>query len=318
MRTRGIFSVCFVAIVVLFPGQAQHQLTARHDDTSATLPNGGRLPHWTNNRLAGCEPCQRNPVLTTIGDHGEQEFVALAIPAADYTTVRDVATGPDGSLAAVGWAMSGDSRMGSFIAWFSPDRSHQVVTRVWPYDPNAVVIGPDGTIWTVGAVMNDHYVPRDPNVLRRYSPSGQILASISIRGAKQSKTGLSKVSDPSALMASRDRIGWLTLACEYLEFSFDGVELGRYGCPEGYSDTYHFGGVGLSSANDLVIVAKQAAPLAPIELDRATSSWRPVLVLQDSSITGRILGFEGRTLLTSAGNGFRRYTFADRPSAGGQ
>jgi hypothetical protein len=320
MEIRGIFCVCSLALAALFPGlaQAQHQLVATHADISATLPNGGRLPHWTSKRLAGCDPCLRSPVLTTIGDHGEQEFVALDIPAADYADVRDVAAGPDGSLVAVGWAMSGDSRMGAFIAWVSPDRSHQVLTRVWPYNPYVVAIGSDTTIWTLGPVMTDHNVPRDPNVLRHYTPSGQILAATTIRDAKHSDGGLRMVSDASALMVSADRVGWLTMACEYFEFSFDGVELGRYGCPKGYSDIHELGGVGLSSADDLLVGAKEAAPLAPLALDRATNSWRPVPVLQDSGITGRILGFDGLTLMTSGVSGLRRYTLSGGPLAGGQ
>jgi hypothetical protein len=117
-------------------------------------------------------------------------------------------------------------------------------------------------------------------------------------------------------MASKDRLGWLTRACEYIEFSFDGVEVGRYGCPGGYSDFHQIGGVGLSPANDLVIGASWATPLGPLELDRATSTWKRVPVLEDSGTTRRILGFDGLTLMTSSGFVFRQYGLSNSVAGG--
>ena len=111
-------------------------------------------------------------------------------------------------------------------------------------------------------------------------------------------------------MASNDRIGWLTWACQYVEFSADGVESGRYNCPSGSNSILQLGGVALSPSNDLVVGAKQAAPLAPLELDRATGQWRPVTVLQDSGNTNEVLGFDGLTLITRAGLKLRRYAWS--------
>jgi hypothetical protein len=48
--------------------------------------------------------------------------VAFQIPGAGYINVTDVAAGPDGGLTAVGFAISGDSREGTFIASISADR----------------------------------------------------------------------------------------------------------------------------------------------------------------------------------------------------
>jgi hypothetical protein len=123
----------------------------------------------------------------------------------------------------------------------------------------------------------------------------------------------------SSLMASSDRIGWFTLACQYIEFSFDAVELGRYGCPTGASDINDLGGVALSAANDLLVGARNAvAPLAPLELDRTTNTWKPVAVLQDSGNTQRLLGFDGLTLITQANLLIRRYSLSNQPPTGGQ
>jgi hypothetical protein len=86
--------------------------------------------------------------------------------------------------------MSGEKRMGQFVAWISPDRSRQVLTRVWPYTPYVAAVAPDGSVWTVGAVLNDHYVSVYANVLRHYSATGELLASTTVQGVKKPKTAL--------------------------------------------------------------------------------------------------------------------------------
>jgi hypothetical protein len=323
MKISKTFWIFSSVILGLVPGLAlaQRQLIATHEDVPALIPPGGQIPRWTNNRLAGCNPCSGAPILYTADRRSNRETVALDVPGSDLTAVYDVAAGPDGSIAAVGMAMSGDSRMGTFIAWIAPDRSRQVITRVWPYGALVVTVAPDGTIWTVGPVMNENYREVYPNVLRHYAPSGQLLASTLIGRARKSNFGMYKVSETSKLMASSDRIGWLTMTCQYIEFSFDAVELGRYACPNGYSDIQQVGyGAALSSANDLLVGEGSAvAPLAPLELDRATNTWKPVPVLQDSGKTIGLMGFDGLTLVTeAAGPMLRRYVLSNQPLAGGQ
>ena len=302
---------------------AQHSLSLDQDNLSFPSPLMGHM-RWTGNRLAGCDFCDSRPVLWTVDRQGNRTFVAFEIPEAASTTVRDVAAGLDGSLTAVGWAISGDSRMGSFIAWISPDSAHQVITRVWPYCPQVVTVGPDGTGWTVGAMMNDNYRQVYPNVLRHYTPSGQLLASTIVRNVRPNSGGTYQVSEVSALMASTDRIGWLTQTCQYIEFSFEATQLGNYTCPNGYRRIIDIGGVALSSADD-ILVGKWLAPLAPLELDRATNTWKPVPVPHDSGNTRTLLGFDGLTLVTQAmpsvPNGstwMRRYTWSDGSSIGGR
>jgi hypothetical protein len=320
MKFRWMLLTFSVAIVSLFPPLtlAQRQLMATHDDILAAPPNGGQIARWTNNRLAGCEPCQGSPVLVAIDSRGAEKFVHLDIPGAGYTAVYDVAASSDGSLAAVGLAMSDDSRMGTFVAWISGDQSRQVITRLWPYGANVLTIAPDGTIWMIGSVLTDTHVSIYPNVLRHYTPSGQLLSSNIVMRARKSQGGLYEVGPSSALMASNDRIGWLTAACQYLEFSFDGAELGRYNCPDSYSDITQLGGVAMSSANDLLIGTKPAAELAPLELDRATGSWKPVPVLKGPGKALRLLGFDGLTLVTSAWDKMNRYALSGQPTDRGR
>jgi hypothetical protein len=66
--------------------------------------------------------------------------------------------------------------------------------------------------------MSDKYRQVYPNVLRHYAASGQLLASNIVMPARKSDTGMYKVRQTSALMVSNDRIGWLTMACQYFEF----------------------------------------------------------------------------------------------------
>jgi hypothetical protein len=90
----------------------------------------------------------------------------------------------------------------------------------------------------------------------------------------------------------------MTGSCQYIEFSFDAVELGRYACPDGILDASNLGGVALSPENNLLIELSQGIRLAPVELDRTTNTWGPVTVGKDSGSAERIMGFDGLTLVT--------------------
>ena len=281
-----------------------------------SFPQMGHM-RWTLGRLAGCDYCAggERPTLWSVDREGNREGVAFSIPGADATQVWDVAARPDGSLVAVGLATSGDSRMASFLAWISPDKEQQVVTPAWPYTTDAVTVAPDGTIWTVGEMENNAVRMVYPNVLRHYTTSGQLLASTKVTGVHKNEGGRSNVSMTSALMASNDRVGWLTAACQYIEFSLEAVQLGSYDCPNGYKQISNVSGVGLISADELLVGGKWFVPLAPLELDRSEGSWRPVPVPRDSGNTREILGFDGLTLVTnSTSSSMRRYTRSDPKS----
>jgi hypothetical protein len=285
----------------LLAGQTsgQRRLVVAADDIRSQSP-ADHLPRWTGGRLAGCDQCQSGaPILWTVDGQGNRDDTSLQVPQADRVGVRDVASGRDGALAAVGWAISADSRLASFVAWISPDRARQVLTEVGAYAPYAVTVAPDGTIWTIGATLDSGMRRQvDPNVLRHYSPSGQLLATTAISGTRRSDGGVANVAQSSTLMASDDRIGWFTLACEYVEFSFSAVELGRYTCPNGMSNAFKAGGVALSSANDLLIGGREVGPLSPLELNRATKTWSPVAVSGGPGNSLGLLGFDGLTLVT--------------------
>jgi hypothetical protein len=316
MKIRELLTILYAFVIGLLPLPAvgQGHLAATRDDIAFVIPGGGSVPRFMNGRLVGVSQHHGAPTIYTADRWGHLETVNVDIAASDFTTVVNEAAGLDGSLAAVGNAISGTSRMGSFLAWIAPDRSRQVITRLWPYSADAVAIAPDGTIWTVGRIMNDHYMEVNPNVLRHYTPSGELLTSTLVLRPRKSIGGMYSVGNGSALMVSNDRVGWLTVACQYFEFSFDGAEMGRYGCPDGYSYFPEMGGAALSPGNDLVISTKQAVPLAPLRLDRDTKTWKALPVLQDSGNTNEILGFEGLTLVTRANATIRRYALSRQPT----
>lgn len=328
-QSRRVYQGSAVVFALLMAGlllgqaAAQRGLMLDQDNLPFPFPLMGTM-RWTGSRLAGVDyPQGQHPILWTVDRQGVRESVAVDIPQAGYIGVRDVAAGPDGSLVAVGLAISDDSRKGVFLTWISPDKARQVITQVWPYDPEVLTVAPDGTIWAVGAVLNDHHVVVNPNVLRHYTQSGQVLASTIVRNVRKNGGGLYSVSSGSALMASTDRIGWLTETCQYIEFSFDAVQLNTYTCPNGYTSIHDVAGVALSSANDLLVGGKWPATLPPLELDRGTGTWKPVPVLMDPGNTGMLLGFDGLILVTNAkplstaSHVMRRYVW-HQPIAGGQ
>ncbi len=284
-------------------GHSESGITARvlvtDGETAISGPPILSMPRWSGSRLVGCDECQSHaPILWAVDRQGRREETVLQIPESGYVTVWDVASGQDGAVAAVGYAISNDSRLADFIVWISPDRGQQVIMRVWPFCPYAVAVAPDGTVWAAGPVKHeDSKVDFHANVVRHYSPLGQLLATTTVRGVRRFN-GLAAVANGSTLMVSKDRVGWLTHACDYIEFSFDGTEVGRYACPATLADGQFVGGVGLSLSNDLVIGGSRSGPLSPLMLDRLTHNWVPVPAPADIKNAHGILGFDGLTLVT--------------------
>ncbi len=311
-------AVILLLLQIQSPSQtpAQRGLVLAQDNVLYPFPVGQGKMRWSGDRLAGCDFCAGGgPVLWAVDRQGNRKSVAFKIPGAGYIGVHDVAAGPDGSFSAVGLAISDDSRMSSFIAWIAPDMDRQVLIQTSPYSPHVITVAPDGSVWTMGEMLNDRHRLVIPNVLRHYSQSGQLLASTRVERVKMSGGGGYNVSGISTLMMSNDRIGWLTETCQYIEFSLDAVQMGSYGCPNGIKHIIEIAGVGLSTAGDLLVQPEWSTPLAPLQLDRATGAWKAVPVLKDARKTHMMLGFDGLTLVTSAatpqGASMRRYDWSD-------
>ncbi len=88
MKIRKTFWILSPVVLSLFPGlaAAQRQLVATHDDIPVLIPAGAQVPRWTNNRLAGCEPCAGAPILYTAGRRGSGKQWPLISPAPTLQT----------------------------------------------------------------------------------------------------------------------------------------------------------------------------------------------------------------------------------------
>lgn len=242
---------------------------------------GGRfLPLWSGRALLGAYGDQSDePIIWGIDRDGNQERIRFSIPDGRYIRIYGVAGAQDGSIAVIGSAYSNDSRAGCFLARIAPDRSQKIITRVWPYVPEAVTIGPDGVTWTVGWVPpdEDRGVAAQYNVLKRFDSSGKLLSTSVVR-AKGSDDRGREAANNSLLRSSRDRVGWLTNANDYIEFSLDGHELARFAGPPERKYDWLETSVALSEENDVVLGTAGGDRLDLWSLDRDKGIWNPIEV----------------------------------------
>lgn len=258
---------------------------------------------WDWGKVVGIEDNDsKEPFAVIAGREGRVERVRLAIPEAGYMSVRDISGGPDGALAFTGSADMAGGRRGGFVAWISPDRQRQVVVQTWPFFGDVVAVAADGNIWTAGFVIdeaNDRNTQY--NVFKRFDISGKILATFAIRARGRPGMGKNGVH-VSTLRASPDRIGWLTNAMEYIEFSLDGRQLNRFPPPAVARDFEYFG---LSLAmngkdNQVLTAAKDKGRLKVWALDRETAMWVPLQLGGDQHPEWELLmGFDSGALLVA-------------------
>jgi hypothetical protein len=213
----------------------------------------------------------------------------------------------DGSVAVAGGALNPKSVGTKFIAWISPDRKRQTVTQVYPLVPEAVAVGSDDAIWIAGTLFDDEKRTAIAyDVIRRYSPSGNLLSSVSVPGLRPGR-GAALAAGYSQLQASSDRVGWFTGGDQYVEFSLDGKEIGRFEGPPGWGEPgmpmpeSAFDRLAVSANNQVVVcgVSHDRNSMILLTLDRLTRAWAPVsLPGEGTPYLGRLLGFDGVDLVT--------------------
>ena len=94
-----------------------------------------------------------------------------------------------------------------------------------------------------------------------------------------------------------------SLAESTLSFSLDGSELGRYGGPSGAAES-EVTGVVLSGGNEVVASRIGGGKSEFVVLDREMRSWTPVsLAKEHTPAWARVLGFDGKNLVTTSING---------------
>jgi hypothetical protein len=275
---------------------------------------GSILAHWSCQALIGVEHNNADgPLIYVIDKEGLRDHFTFTFDDVGLINVHGLANSPDGTVAVTG-GFSGNSGPETFLALVSADRKHQTVTRIWPYVPWEVTFAPDGTLWTVGYTFREkENVIVTPNVLSHFDRAGKLLANFAVTARARLGSGQSAALQHSFLRVSRDRIGWFTNGMEYIEFSLEGREVGRYDGPEvaDRSKAAMWGSFGLSEGNEVLFstilnasipahgVAKPSKR-ATWSLDRESRQWIPVEI-QDSDLPGwsQVLGFDGSILVTT-------------------
>jgi len=260
------------------------------------------LPEWRGSLLLNAQQGgSRSPLIEYTDRSGLHDRIAFELPGS-WVYLHGVSAASDGSLAVSGFAESDDSRGVPFVAWIPPDRSSRTVIRTRPFHPEPVVLAADGVIWAAGVNVNDSTRALTAvNILRRYSNSGELLSSKTVEGAKSGDLG-PIVDSGSWLLASRDRVVWMTNAFEAIEFSLQGEELRRINGPVGLAHRYQQAGIALSANNRLVVGRGSGGEFDILGLDLTSKDpgWVP-LSIPDSGLKGLIyvLGFDGLDLLVA-------------------
>jgi hypothetical protein len=168
------------------------------------------------------------------------------------------------------------------------------------------VLDAKGIIWAAGHIINEEngWVAAG-GLVRRYSADGVMLSSTQVREVDGTETSWSQLS--SVLMASKNRVGWLTASTEYIEFTLDGAISERFPglwpISKRTRNLKSIGdllGWGLSQNNDLILekVQDQRGLVEVVALDRMSRAWIPVSLPAHSPVhPGRVLGFDGVTLV---------------------
>ena len=294
----------FVALAVAAPPA---ELFVADREIAADIPINGVPPIWGGGALLGVESSEaKAPVLYVVDREGSREAFPFSIPESSLINILGIARADDGTIALCGGSV--EITRTTFIAILPPDRKRQKVIKTWPYHAEQIALAADGTLWTAGTLTNGSNT-RAPasNVLRRYDRSGKLQASWTVNAKANAATEANTVDASSAyLLASLDRVGWLSNSGEYLEYALDGQELGRYPPPErvisgppgaGVSDQNakpHVLDAALSRNNELVICVFRAGKTPAWQLwrlDRQARMWSPATA--EHAGYNSIAGFDG-------------------------
>ncbi|HNY41399.1 MAG TPA: hypothetical protein PKJ41_13445 [Bryobacteraceae bacterium] len=306
------YRICIVMVAAWMiaaggPCRAQgHTNYVLDDEWQVARPTGGsHLAMWCDGAILQVDDNPSDaPLIRRFGRNGELERIDFTIPGGKHIDIFAVACAADGSLAVGGQALSNDGGGLSFLVKFGGNREQKSVAQLWPYVPRAVTIAPDGSIWTIGCT-NDETIPLEINVLKRFGRDLQLRATTNLRARGRLISGdhparIRDASEHSVLRASKDRIGWLTNAFEYIEFSPDGQETARYpalGCIEQSSLVY----IALSERNVAVTRTGNCEAPGYWTLNRQARRWERVgSVAIDPLGWNTPLGFDGDDLIVRA------------------
>lgn len=287
------------------PAQTQAPRVLKHESERNEFfhyEGGVFLPLWEGGALLHVEANDSDePLIFGIDRDGQMERIGFSIPGGRHILILGLSRAMDGSIAATGGAYSSDGQPGAFLARIAPDRSRKVVVQVWPYVPLVVTITPDGGMWTIGYVKPaDNLGISEYNVLKRFDSSGKLLAAKSVE-AKGIYDHRRDAADHSLMRSSRDRVGWLTNANEYVEFGLDGLELGRFPPPPGPRPEVFDTTLAVSDDDKVLVGTRDGDGLRVWSLDRRERSWKPLELRGGKLTRWATLGFDGGTVVVIDG-----------------
>jgi hypothetical protein len=269
-------------------------------------------PRWAGKYLVDVQdPESKSPVFNLTDSTGRIEQVVFQLPDTAYIEDLRYNVGTDGSIAVIGHALNGKNGGASFIAWISPDRKRQTAAQAAPFVPEAVAIAADGNVWGAGVLFDDDKREATAyNVIRRYDTRGNLLSSVAVSGLRWPPQNPGGAAQSSQLQASGDRIGWFTCGDQYLEFSLDGKEVGRFEGPTGWGEpgpdpalAYWLDRFALSADNVAMVggIGRDRRTVGLVALDRKARVWKPVsLGGEDAPGRERLIGFDRAELVTQS------------------
>ncbi len=306
-KTGGNLGIAAIILFGVFPSHAgsQSRRLLQHESERQALFQSETTVFqraWEGQALLGVENNRSDaPIIFRIDREGRTERTQFAFAGARYIFIIGLAGGSDGAIVAIGSAYSDDARAGAFLARISPNRDGHVVVQLQPYLAKAVMIAPGGIIWTVGWVWDGETVAQN-NVIERFDSSGKLVgAAVPVAAHGRWSSRNPDATENSILRCSKDRVGWLTNANQYIEFDLNGRELGRFPSPPGPAPQAFESTLALSEDNEVLVGTRDGKGMRVWMLNREKQTWEGVELAGARLTQWATLGFDGRTVVVVDG-----------------
>ena len=232
------------------------------------------------------------PRVCAVDRSGFVERIEVKIPGATEILLNGLTARPDGTIIVAGNALDGGSRTGSFMTIIPPDRKEARVTRLWPYTAAQLLTAGDGAVWAAGWLSDDSGDgTRVDIMLRRYGKEG----SEDLTVVPNVTPGSSLASVRTMIGASKNRIFLTTQKGDYIEFSLDGAEVGRYPLPKALTAA-NSADIAGSPDGAVMLLTHNGPEQRLFSLNRERREWVELASELTESFRN-ILGFDGLNLL---------------------